>query len=601
MSVTPGTYPGAAVPQTQGTALGRLRRNSALALFPRDAKTVTVATGGMAESLEVGMGISARHARHRLLAFASAVALLGVTVFVGEADAGPDTAGPEPCVVPGDASLRAASRPTEAGHFPHEEWIAAAAPQRAVAEVNAALVAEFGQPTKEDPSRWLRAGLIGATVDHHTKRLVVVADGARVDTGALRGRLAAASDRADATARVAVGVQGGCFSASDLLDAQRVLDRRAWHPGAKRASYSFYLDASDSRFHITFSSSDAPVAEALGRVIGDRVVIDYGTPERRIGDRLADAGPHFASAGIGPSANNNDCTSTFTAILPGGARGSITADHCYGDAQDVWSGPHYYGRTQEVAGFPTWDMMRIAPNGQRFTSNIHVDPCCPSVRTVTGRGDPALNEYICHSGMVTRASCGIRVDNLSATMCTETHCTPGVMHAVKPGAVIGRPGDSGGTMYVRPTLTTAHIRGLHIGGATDDEIYAEHISQVESHLGVSVFTSGPVLGTNATLQVEDRLVSTDGRFHAVMQGDGNFVLYQNGVGALWSTGTQNNPGARIVMQGDGNLVVYRTNGTAAWASSTFGSGHALVMQTDGNLVMYRAAGGAVWASNTCCR
>jgi 3-deoxy-D-arabino-heptulosonate 7-phosphate (DAHP) synthase len=86
-----------------------------------------------------------------------------------------------------------------------------------------------------------------------------------------------------------------------------------------------------------------------------------------------------------------------------------------------------------------------------------------------------------------------------------------------------------------------------------------------------------------------------------LQNDGNFVLVQNGVGAIWHTSTQGNPGARIVMQGDGNLVIYRTNGiTAAWATMTFGGGHVLVMQNDGNLVMY-GAGGAKWASNTCCR
>ncbi len=85
-----------------------------------------------------------------------------------------------------------------------------------------------------------------------------------------------------------------------------------------------------------------------------------------------------------------------------------------------------------------------------------------------------------------------------------------------------------------------------------------------------------------------------------LQNDGNFVLYQNGVGAIWHTSTQGNPGARMVMQGEGNLAIYRTNGTAAWATMTFGGGHVLVMQNDGNLVMY-GAGGAKWASNTCCR
>ncbi len=39
-----------------------------------------------------------------------------------------------------------------------------------------------------------------------------------------------------------------------------------------------------------------------------------------------------------------------------------------------------------------------------------------------------------------------------------------------------------------------------------------------------------------------------GDIRAVMQGDGNFVLYHHGWTALWSSGTYGNPGSHIVMQ-----------------------------------------------------
>ena len=42
----------------------------------------------------------------------------------------------------------------------------------------------------------------------------------------------------------------------------------------------------------------------------------------------------------------------------------------------------------------------------------------------------------------------------------------------------------------------------------------------------------------------------------IQQGDGNLVLYQNGVEALWSSGTTGTPAQVTVMQGDGNLVTY---------------------------------------------
>jgi hypothetical protein len=72
---------------------------------------------------------------------------------------------------------------------------------------------------------------------------------------------------------------------------------------------------------------------------------------------------------------------------------------------------------------------------------------------------------------------------------------------------------------------------------------------------------------------------------AVMQGDGNFVVYR-GNAPLWSSHTYNNPGAYFAFQTDGNMVVY--NGSKAkWSSSTNHRGAwQLHMQGDCNLVVY---------------
>ncbi len=64
-------------------------------------------------------------------------------------------------------------------------------------------------------------------------------------------------------------------------------------------------------------------------------------------------------------------------------------------------------------------------------------------------------------------------------------------------------------------------------------------------------------------------------FYAVMQYDGNFViydLYQGGIGAggpgyaQWSTGTHGNPGDYLTQQDDGNLVIYNSGNRAIWSS-----------------------------------
>ena len=74
-----------------------------------------------------------------------------------------------------------------------------------------------------------------------------------------------------------------------------------------------------------------------------------------------------------------------------------------------------------------------------------------------------------------------------------------------------------------------------------------------------------------------------------MQGDGNAVVYGNGR-ALWSTGTDGNPGARLVVQADGNTVVYGPTNQALWQTATSGARAVLGLDTDGGLVLDAAAG-----------
>ncbi len=86
-----------------------------------------------------------------------------------------------------------------------------------------------------------------------------------------------------------------------------------------------------------------------------------------------------------------------------------------------------------------------------------------------------------------------------------------------------------------------------------------------------------------------------------MQADGNLVLYFAGADrALWSSGTYGRPGAYAIMQPDGNLVVYDQTRKPLWSSATNGSGSSILkLQNDGNLVIYQSgATNATWASDT---
>jgi hypothetical protein len=107
---------------------------------------------------------------------------------------------------------------------------------------------------------------------------------------------------------------------------------------------------------------------------------------------------------------------------------------------------------------------------------------------------------------------------------------------------------------------------------------------------------GDVLPAGSSLGANQAIVSPDAQTRAVMQPDGNFVVYQSNL-AVWATQTNGSGADHAAMQTDGNFVVYAGT-TPKWASNTYMSGgNVLQMQNDGNLVIY-GPNGAVWASNT---
>ena len=55
---------------------------------------------------------------------------------------------------------------------------------------------------------------------------------------------------------------------------------------------------------------------------------------------------------------------------------------------------------------------------------------------------------------------------------------------------------------------------------------------------------------------------------AIMQGDGNFVVYTTGWAPVWYTSTAGWNGAELAMQNDGNVVIY-WGGTPIWNTGTY--------------------------------
>jgi len=119
--------------------------------------------------------------------------------------------------------------------------------------------------------------------------------------------------------------------------------------------------------------------------------------------------------------------------------------------------------------------------------------------------------------------------------------------------------------------------------------------------GINYSPLSSTLGNARGLFQNQEIRSPNGRYKAVMQGDGNFVLYENETRAVWASNTNGRGAIRCEMQNDGNLVLYDSGSRPVWASNTCGKGRApfrLEMQNDRNLVVYDSFNSPTWATGT---
>src|SRR5262249_347971 len=109
---------------------------------------------------------------------------------------------------------------------------------------------------------------------------------------------------------------------------------------------------------------------------------------------------------------------------------------------------------------------------------------------------------------------------------------------------------------------------------------------------------GTTLAANQFLAKDDFLLSQDGRHQLVLQDDGNLVRYRlTDHKALLASNTAGKAASKAIMQGDGNFVVYGYP-NPIWASNTAGKVNSyVILQNDGNAVIYEPTV-PVWASNT---
>jgi hypothetical protein len=106
-----------------------------------------------------------------------------------------------------------------------------------------------------------------------------------------------------------------------------------------------------------------------------------------------------------------------------------------------------------------------------------------------------------------------------------------------------------------------------------------------------------ILGPYESLYADEWRTSPDGRYKLYFQSDGNLTLTRDD-SVIWATGPSG-PGGRVDMQGDGNLVVLDETLNAVWTSNTWGyPGAHLEVSDAGGAIVLSPSHEPLWSTNT---
>jgi hypothetical protein len=112
-----------------------------------------------------------------------------------------------------------------------------------------------------------------------------------------------------------------------------------------------------------------------------------------------------------------------------------------------------------------------------------------------------------------------------------------------------------------------------------------------------------LLRAGEALVLGQSITAQDGRFELILDTFGDLVLYPLPFAGtdtrLWRSNTQSRDAQVAIMQADGNFVMYDSVGHALWSTKTDGHpGAYLGLQNDGNVVIYDASNKSIWATDT---
>jgi streptogrisin C len=412
-------------------------------------------------------------------------------------------------------------------------------------------------------------------------------------------RLVVASTSPTASARLSMPgaeLRTVRHSLAALEAGQAQLDQRRSRAARSPALQSWHIDLPGNRIVLTVDPGATAQARAFLAESGlDPALVRIETSAQR---------PQPVNDIRGGDRYNTPsswCSIGFS-VTQGAQTGFVTAGHCAGVGTAVSGGNGVAIGNFAGSTFPGADYAWVRNTSGAWNIRPLVNNYAGGTLTVIGGMETGVGGAVCRSGARTGYRCGV----VTAKNVTVNYSAGATYGLVRSSACVGG-GDSGGS-FITPG---GEAQGVTSGGQLNPQTnencsianpvtFHQPLQPILNAYGLVLQTAqtcgrmnpGRVLGTGGSI------VSCDGRFSLVIQGDGHLVLYQAGVGAIWWNNVFG-AGHSLHMQTDGNLVVYNNVGQARWNTGTHGrNGAALYVQNDGNVVIYTHQGQAVWASNT---
>lgn len=187
-------------------------------------------------------------------------------------------------------------------------------------------------------------------------------------------------------------------------------------------------------------------------------------------------------------------------------------------------------------------------------------------------------------------------------------CAPCEIRIGEAATVTAVASDPDGDLLTYQWTTTGGTLGNAAAAATawtapaDPGTIAVTVTVRDPRGGIATATVNVTVRPRDTLMMNERLMpgqylqSANGYYRLLYQTDGNLVLYDSLAGTvLWASDTSGSSAGTAVLQADGNFVIY--GGTSApvfYTGTQSTTPVALVVQSDGNLVLYVVNGPTLW-------